>query len=189
MLSLIPLSLYLARFAVGPVPVGINSFDFTASAPQPNLLPSKETEEILGVTVLILTGSYRDKEFVRVGYYVNTEYEDEARRAEPPANVDFAGLIRNVLVEKPRVTRFNCPWDSEVKTFGSNVQSSSSQDQQQQGQKQSQSSHLDAPRPSTQSGNASDNIYASPAPPPVIAHGVGSSTNGQGPVALDMEMA
>lgn len=100
---------------VGPVPVGVNSFDFTASAPQPSLLPSTASEEILGVTVLILTGSYRDKEFVRVGYYVNTEYEDEARRLEPPPGVDFAGLIRNVLVEKPRVTRFNNPWDAEEK--------------------------------------------------------------------------
>lgn len=92
---------------VGPVPVGVNSFDFTAAAPQPNLLPSTASEEILGVTVLILTASYRDKEFVRVGYYVNTEYEDEERRLEPPTQVDFKGLVRNVLVDKPKVTRFS----------------------------------------------------------------------------------
>ncbi|KAJ9120120.1 Histone chaperone asf1 [Naganishia vaughanmartiniae] len=91
---------------VGPVPVGVNSFDFTAAAPQPTLLPSTSSEEILGVTVLILTASYRDKEFVRVGYYVNTEYEDEERRLEPPPVVtDFKSLIRNVLVDKPKVTR------------------------------------------------------------------------------------
>lgn len=99
--------LNLSSLVVGPVPVGVNSFDFTAAAPQPNLLPSTASEEILGVTVLILTASYRDKEFVRVGYYVNTEYEDEARRLEPPLQVDFKGLVRNVLVDKPKVTRFS----------------------------------------------------------------------------------
>lgn len=40
-----------------------------------------------------------------MGYYVNTYYEDEARQAEPPKDVDFDGLCRNVLVEKPKVTR------------------------------------------------------------------------------------
>jgi histone chaperone ASF1 len=90
---------------VGPIPAGVNVFDFTASAPQPSLLPSIESAEILGVTVIILTASYRDIEFVRVGYYVNTYYEDEARQAEPPKDVDFDGLCRNVLVEKPKVTR------------------------------------------------------------------------------------
>ena len=33
--------------------------------------------DILGVTVLLLTCSYNQKEFIRVGYYVNNEYADE----------------------------------------------------------------------------------------------------------------
>ena len=32
---------------------------------------------MLGVAALILTGSYKEQEFVRVGYYQNTEWETE----------------------------------------------------------------------------------------------------------------
>lgn len=94
-----------ADLAVGPVPAGINAFDFQAPAPAHHLLPSQEHDEILGVTVIIITASYRDKEFVRVGYYVNTYYEEEAYKENPPASVDWAKLHRNVLIEKPKVTR------------------------------------------------------------------------------------
>ena len=90
---------------VGPIPAGINAFDFTASAPAHHLLPSTEPDEILGVTVIIITASYRDKEFVRVGYYLNTYYEEEEYKENPPAVVDWGKLWRNVLIEKPKVTR------------------------------------------------------------------------------------
>lgn len=83
----------------------MNAFDFIAPAPQHHLLPSVEPDEILGVTVIIITASYRDKEFVRVGYYVNTDYEDEQLRIEPPSKVLWDQLYRNVLIGKPKVTR------------------------------------------------------------------------------------
>lgn len=166
--------------SVGPVPIGVNSFDFTCSPPNPSLLPSTSSEEILGVTVLILTASYRDKEFVRVGYYVNTEYEDEARRLEPPAQVDFKGLIRNVLVEKPRVTRFNNPWDSEFKTspwdqatVAKGMTMGAAQQEQQQQQQQAGGGAttlgLDAPMHAGPGGDARDIVFQSPLPPPVAA--------------------
>ena len=91
--------------SVGPIPAGINAFEFAAPAPSHNLLPSVEPDEILGVTVIIVTASYRDKEFVRVGYYVNTYYEDETLMENPPATVEWDKLSRNVLIEKPKVTR------------------------------------------------------------------------------------
>ncbi|KNZ60944.1 histone chaperone ASF1 [Puccinia sorghi] len=98
---------------VGPVP---------AAAPDPRQIP---TNDIVGVTVILLTASYKSKEFVRVGYYVNTEYDtpelrelypdtelvtDEMlqKRPDPPI---IAQLVRNVLAEKPRVTRFKIMWD------------------------------------------------------------------------------
>ncbi len=40
-------------------------------APEPTLVPKNE---LVGVTVLLITCSYRDKEFARVGYYVNNDY-------------------------------------------------------------------------------------------------------------------
>ena len=92
---------------VGPVPVGVNSFEFEAAAPSTEKIPAND---LLGVTVILLTGSYNEQEFVRIGYYVNSEYEDEAMRLEPPEQSEMDKVVRNVLVEKPRVTRFNIKW-------------------------------------------------------------------------------
>lgn len=157
---------------VGPVVVGKNKFVFAAPAPDPTLIPK---EDIMEVTVLLLTASYKDKEFIRIGYYVNTEINPaevalcaerdawlgrctalqqqhqevlqqiraqqeslnvatEAALAAaaaagqaPPERVvlptppepamppspaiDITKLQRNILADKPRVTRFTVPWD------------------------------------------------------------------------------
>jgi histone chaperone ASF1 len=62
---------------------------------------------------VLITCSYREKEFVRVGYYVSNEYEDEMLRENPPEEVDFNLLQRNILADQPRVTRFPIPWDGD----------------------------------------------------------------------------
>lgn len=91
---------------MGPVPIGVNAFDFIAPAPAHHLLPSDHPDDVMGVTVIIIAASYRDKEFVRVGYYVNTYYEDEALIENPGDRVIWEKLHRNVLIEKPKVTRY-----------------------------------------------------------------------------------
>lgn len=50
---------------------------------------------------------------MRVGYYVNNEYMDEALAEDPPAKPVIEKVRRNILAEKPRVTRFAIKWDSE----------------------------------------------------------------------------
>ena len=44
-----------------------------ADAPDTSKIPA---EDVVGVTVVLLTCSYKSSEFVRVGYYVNNEYTD-----------------------------------------------------------------------------------------------------------------
>lgn len=100
----------LDSILVGPIPIGVNSFLFKADAPSPELIPASE---LVSVTVIILSCSYNDKEFVRVGYYVNNEYDTEELRENPPAKVQIDHVVRNILAEKPRVTRFNIVWDNE----------------------------------------------------------------------------
>ncbi|XP_016560813.1 histone chaperone ASF1B isoform X2 [Capsicum annuum] len=53
-------------------------------------------------------GNYRFvlQEFVRVGYYVNNDYDDEQLREEPPQKVLIDRVQRNILTDKPRVTKF-----------------------------------------------------------------------------------
>lgn len=91
---------------VGPVPQGINSFEFEGAAPDPSRIPE---EDVLGVAALILTGSYRDQEFVRVGYYQNTEYDNPEMNETPPPKIVFNRLVRDIST-KPRVTSFHIKW-------------------------------------------------------------------------------
>ena len=91
---------------VGPVPVGINSFEFESPAPIPSKIP---LEDVLGVAAIILTASYKDQEFVRVGYYQNTEYDNDEMKDNPPAVPIFERLVRE-LITKPKVTRFQIKW-------------------------------------------------------------------------------
>ena len=87
--------------------MGVNKFVFEADAPNTSNIP--ETD-ILGVTVILLTCAYDGREFVRVGYYVNNEYDSEELNADPPVKPLVDRVRRNVLAEKPRVTRFAIKW-------------------------------------------------------------------------------
>jgi histone chaperone ASF1 len=101
--------LVLDEILVGPVPVGVNKFVLQADAPDP-----KQLEELLGVTVVLVTCSYREREFVRVGYYVNNEYTGYNPEEGPPPNpLDITLVTRQILADKPRVTKFPIPWGDE----------------------------------------------------------------------------
>ncbi|KAH9879993.1 Histone chaperone asf1 [Plenodomus biglobosus] len=95
---------------VGPLPIGVNKFVFRADPPDLSRIPNSE---IIGVTVILLSCSYEDREFVRVGYYVNNEYTDEALALDPPTKPVIEKVQRQILAEKPRVTRFAIKWDSD----------------------------------------------------------------------------
>lgn len=101
----------LDEILVGPVPVGVNKFVLQADAPNPSQLPPNE---VLGVTVVLVTCSYREREFVRVGYYVNNELPGlEADQAAPSfPQLDMAKVERTILADKPRVTKFPIAWGS-----------------------------------------------------------------------------
>ncbi|XP_051144476.1 probable histone chaperone ASF1A [Andrographis paniculata] len=93
----------LESVLVGPINVGNYRFVFQADPPDPSKI---REEDIIGVTVLLLTCSYQGQEFVRVGYYINNDYEDEKLREEPPQKVLLDKVQRNILADKPRVTKF-----------------------------------------------------------------------------------
>ena len=90
-----------------------------ACAPLASRIPSSD---FIGVTVILLTCSYNDHEFVRIGYYVNTEFEDgqlkqdwdaaqlDPTQTGPDPSSNVTKLVRNVLSNKPRVTKFNIKW-------------------------------------------------------------------------------
>jgi len=112
----------LDEIEVGPVPVGINKFILQTDAPDPTLIPEND---LLGITVILVTCSYRDQEFARVGYYVNNEYKhfegyDPMEHGEiiPESPIDLAKVTRTIVADKPRVTRFPIQWDGELLVQG-----------------------------------------------------------------------
>ncbi|THD20896.1 Nucleosome assembly factor involved in chromatin assembly and disassembly [Fasciola hepatica] len=97
----------LDSILVGPVPVGRHQFLFEADAPDPKKIPA---EDVVGVTVVLIQALYRNKEFIRVGYYVNNEYKKEELRLEPPSEPILEELERHIIASDPRVTRFPIDW-------------------------------------------------------------------------------
>lgn len=98
----------LETILVGPIPGGRHKFVFQAPPPDTSKIP---VQDAVGVTVVLLTCSYRSKEFIRVGYYVNNEYDEPEMKEEPPTVPQYNKLMRNILATNPRVTRFKIDWD------------------------------------------------------------------------------
>jgi len=86
----------------------LHRFVFQVDPPDHTRIP---VGDLLGVTVILLTCAYKGKEFIRVGYYVNNDYDDEDLRENPPEVVQVDRLIRNILADKPRVTKFQVEFD------------------------------------------------------------------------------
>ncbi|XP_046400409.1 histone chaperone ASF1A [Ischnura elegans] len=107
---------------VGPVAEGRHMFVFQADPPDVRRIPDGDA---LGVTVVLLTCSYRKREFVRVGYFINNEYSDPELRENPPPHPDFTKVTRNILASEPRVTRFKIDWDDADGASTSNTKESS----------------------------------------------------------------
>lgn len=72
----------------------------------------------MGVTAILITCSYNDNEFFRVGYYVNVLYSTEEMNENPPNPPCLDQLGRLVMIDNPRVTNFPIEWDD---TCGSNT--------------------------------------------------------------------
>jgi len=98
----------LESIVVGPVPVGRAKFLFQAECPDASKIPEGQ---LLGATVVMVTVSYKSKEFTRVGYYVNNEYEGATEENPAPKDPEPSKILRSILADKPRVTRWVINWD------------------------------------------------------------------------------
>ena len=94
----------------GPFHLGSMKFEFKGEAPDISKIPESE---VLGVTAIILCCSYNNQEFFRCGYYLNNIYDNEEMNMNPPEKVDKDRIIRSLLADKPRITRFDIEWDNE----------------------------------------------------------------------------
>ncbi|CAM8886106.1 unnamed protein product [Rhodiola kirilowii] len=136
----------LESVLVGPVNVGNYRFVFEADPPDPSKI---REEDIIGVTVLLLTCSYMGQEFIRVGYYVNNDYDDEQLREEPPQKVLIDKVQRNILADKPRVTKFPINFHPESGDQGEEP-SSLPETTNSAGENEEVPASVDEPKPSSQ---------------------------------------
>lgn len=97
----------LEDVVVGPIARGPNEFVLNAPAPDHTKIP---VQDVLGVTVILLICTYKNQEFIRVGYYVNNDYENEETRENPPEKLVPELVMRNVLTDEPRVTTHSINW-------------------------------------------------------------------------------
>ncbi len=85
----------------------------------------------MGVTVVLISCSYANQEFIRVGYYVSNgmpgadaaDADGEANAALAAAAADAAAqspssLQRTILADAPRVTRFLINWSPQDAASG-----------------------------------------------------------------------
>eukprot|EP00316_Scyphosphaera_apsteinii_P022515 CAMPEP_0119313722 /NCGR_PEP_ID=MMETSP1333-20130426/30144_1 /TAXON_ID=418940 /ORGANISM="Scyphosphaera apsteinii, Strain RCC1455" /LENGTH=153 /DNA_ID=CAMNT_0007318633 /DNA_START=83 /DNA_END=541 /DNA_ORIENTATION=+ len=92
---------------VAPQGVGPYKFVFQGDPPDARIIPP---HDLLGVTVILLSCFYHDREFIRIGYYINTEYDSPDLNETPPEQPLYEHLVRNILADKPRVTRYQIDW-------------------------------------------------------------------------------
>lgn len=68
------------------------------------------------MTALIITASYLNQEFIRVGYYVHNQLAEQGEHPnldEMPLNELTAKIKRIIISDKPRVTKFKIKWDKK----------------------------------------------------------------------------
>ncbi|KAK8808437.1 hypothetical protein WA158_008338 [Blastocystis sp. Blastoise] len=87
---------------VGPVTKGTHKFYLQADPPDPSNIPQ---EHLLGPTAIIITCSYNDQQFFRVGYYLNNELTHHGNISS------YENIERNILYDQPRIVRFMITWD------------------------------------------------------------------------------
>ena len=83
-------------------------------------IPTKE--DLLGVTAIIISVAYKEKEFFRCGYYVYNQYTDPELIDNEPADVDINKVQRSILADKPRITRFDIDWGYGKETAEATLQ-------------------------------------------------------------------
>jgi len=95
---------------MGPLQYGVMQFELESNPPDHTKIPA---DDLIGVTAIILSILYKGQEFFRIGYYVYNSYTDPELMENPPQEIPIDKVLRNILADKPRVTRFDIKWGFE----------------------------------------------------------------------------
>ncbi|CAD8070979.1 unnamed protein product [Paramecium primaurelia] len=97
----------LDQFSMGPLQAGAKHFTLECNPPDWQKIPQNE---LLGITAFILTCSYKENEFFRVGYYIYTTYTSSENIENDPPKIIIEDISRQIFNNKPRITRFEIDW-------------------------------------------------------------------------------
>ena len=81
--------------------------ELQANPPNPEKIPEAD---LVGVTVVLLTCSYRAAEFIRIGYYVSNDYTQPELKETNPSPPQMDKLQRNILATNPRYGHYSTRW-------------------------------------------------------------------------------
>ena len=99
----------LESVSVGPFEAGTSRFTLETPAPDAARIPPAD---LLGSTICFVSCAYRGQEFVRVGYWVSNAYSEPlAEGEEPPMPCPTDKIVRTILDERPRVTKWTIQWE------------------------------------------------------------------------------
>ena len=101
----------LDEILIGPLQLGTNEFVAEIPAPNWSLIPPWD---LLGVTLLLITFNYREREFMRVGYWVEVSYRSDGSVSVMPQSIEINNIERNILLMNPTVRSNAILWDAEA---------------------------------------------------------------------------
>ncbi|SOV79323.1 histone chaperone ASF1, putative [Plasmodium sp. gorilla clade G3] len=102
----------LDNIFLGPIERGVMMFDYAVNPPD---YKNMDIDSVLGLQAILISANYKEKEFIRIAYYMNSFYKDMELRENPPVVPQYDKICRHIFVENPRIVKFSIGWDSEEK--------------------------------------------------------------------------
>lgn len=100
----------LESVELGPIKKGALKFTFESDPPDFSKI---DPDDVWGTTVILLEGTYRNQDFIRIGWYVHNVYIDPVLQDDPPDIPIMSKIVRYIAADEPRVTRFSINWSGE----------------------------------------------------------------------------
>ncbi|SBT82575.1 histone chaperone ASF1, putative [Plasmodium ovale] len=102
----------LDNIFLGPIERGVMMFDYAVNPPD---YKNMDADSVLGLQAILISANYKEKEFIRIAYYMNSFYKDIELREKPPAVPQLDKICRHIFVDNPRIVKFSIGWDSDEK--------------------------------------------------------------------------
>lgn len=77
--------------------------------------------DILNSTIIMIIVKYKKNRFFRCSYLIRQFYQDEELALNPPDNIVWDKLFREIKTEKPIITLYDLVWDDNTLVIPGNI--------------------------------------------------------------------